>query len=248
MNKLIGLIVAGAVILVAVITLVLYSGESQKNTILRTENLKTAEEAQKETARLKEDIKKEQEKNVEATKKLMDQMSQSSQEKDRAVGEAQDLKKRLLQEREASLDSNDDLEKLRKEIDKFKKENREEISKLDEVFKNKRQSYETRILSLEAQVAKLKTRFTSEAERYHYNLGVVYSKNKDYDQAVTEFKTALGFNPKNALAHFNLGIIFDDYFKDKENARYHYRSYLELDPLSDDADSVREWLKSLEKK
>lgn len=248
MNKLIGFIVAGAVILLAVIVLVLYSGESQKNTILRTENLKTSEEAQKEISRLKEDIKKEQEKNVEATKKLMDQMSQSSQEKDRAVREAEDLKKRLLREREASLTSGDDLEKLRREIDKFKKENREEISKLDEVFKTKRQSYETRILSLEAQVAKLKTRLASEAERYHYNLGVVYSKNKDYDQAITEFKTALGFNPKNALAHFNLGIIFDDYFKDKENARYHYRSYLELDPLSDDADSVREWLKGLEKK
>jgi len=82
----------------------------------------------------------------------------------------------------------------------------------------------------------------------HYNLGVVYTQNKEFDSAVAEFKTALSYNPKNALAHYNLGIIYDDYFKDKENARYHYSSFLELSPDSDDAESVKEWLADLDKK
>jgi len=225
----------------------LYKGESDKNNLLRTENLKTADEAQIEIKELKEDIKKERDKSLDDKQKLLDQMNQLSKEKDQAVKDAQAVTKSVLREREISLVTGDDLEKLRKEVAVIAKEGKDNIKQLEESFRKKQQSYETRILSSEAQLAKAKAKINSEADRYHYNLGVVYTQNKDFDSAVKEFKTALGYNPKNALAHYNLGIIYDDYFKDRENAKYHYRNYLGLSPDSDDADAVKEWLANLDK-
>lgn len=223
----------------------LYKIEKDKNSLLRSENLKSAQDAQGEVERLKADLKKEKDKSLEDKKNLLDQITASSKEKDRTVKELEEVKRSVLKERELSLRVNEDVEILRQEVDVLRKQGREQAAGLAESFKKKQQMYETRVLSLEAQLSKSQKRFSTEAERYHYNLGVLYAQNKDYDAAVTEFKTALGYNQRNSSAHFNLGIIYDDYFKDKENAAYHYRTFLELSPVSDDAESVQEWLKDL---
>lgn len=247
MNKSFILLGVGILILGAIVGFVLYTTEVQRNNFLRSENSKTIEEAQTEIKKIKTDLKSERDKNLDDKKKLLDQETEATKERDQAVKESEDLKKRLSKEREESLTAGDDLTKLQAEIGKIKKQSKEESTHLQGAFKKKEQAYEARILSAEAQLEKTKNRLASEAERFHYNLGVVYTQNKDFDNAVTEFKTALAYNPKNAQAHYNLGIIFDDYFKDKENARYHYRTFLDLQPTSDDAEAVREWLANLDK-
>jgi tetratricopeptide (TPR) repeat protein len=143
--------------------------------------------------------------------------------------------------------ASEDLGKARKQLDGLIKENQVKVANVETTARKKQQNYEARILSLEAQLAKAKERINADADRYHYNLGVLYTQNKDYDSAIGEFKMALGFNPKDAQAHYNLGIIYDDFYKDKENAKYHYRNYLELAPASDDADAVKEWLADMSK-
>lgn len=247
LNKFLTWFIGGILIFGAVAAFILYRAETDKNTVLRSEGLKTLQEAQVEVKKLNSQVEEQQKKNLEDKQKLLDQMTASLKERDNAVREAEGLKKSFYQERELSLVANDDLDKLRSEVAKLKKESREGIASLENSVKKKKQVYETRILSLEAQLEKAKARLNSEAARYHYNLGVVYTQNKDFDSAVTELKTALGFNPNNAQAHYNLGIIYDDYFKDKENAKYHYRTFLELKPTSDDAESVKEWLDALNK-
>ncbi len=246
MNK-IFIFIGGLLGLAAAAAGILYMGEMEKNRLLRQENLKTVEESQAEIRRITEEVKQERNKLAEDRKKVLNQVSETSKEKEDALKEAEALKKRIYEERELSLVANDDLDKLRNEVAKLRTEGRQSIAHLEESFQKKKQAYETRVLSLEARLAKTKEKLDSNAERYHYNLGVVYTQNKDYDLAVEEFKIALGYNPKNAQAHYNLGIIYDDYFKDKENARYHYRCFLELSPTSDDAESVREWLKDLDR-
>lgn len=241
------ILVVGALLFALAAVGILYSGEARKNQLLRSTSLTTSQEAQAEIKKNNEAIKKEREKDLEDRQKLLDQMTQFSKERDAAVQEKDELKKRFSSEKELSVSVNKELNTLHAEVDKLTKENKEIAAGLEGGFKKKQQVYDTRILSLEAQLAKAKSRLTKEAERYHYNLGVVYTQNKDYDSAVSEFKTALGYNPKSAQAYYNLGIIFDDYFKDKENARYYYRGFLELQPASDDADSVREWLANLDK-
>lgn len=245
--KVIIVVLCGFLGLAAAICGILYRGELEKSDILRSENLKTAHDSKTELERLKAEAEKERAKNSQEKRNLLEQFSAFSRDKEQAVKELEEAKKRFLEERKFSLTANDDMDKLRREIAVVRKESKENITQFEEAFTKKKQDYETRILALEAQLAKSKQRFTSEADRYHYNLGVVYTQNKDFEPAVKEFKTALGYNPKNAQAHYNLGIIYDDYFKDKQSARYHYRSFLELAPTSEDAEAVREWFAALDK-
>ena len=247
MNKFLIAALSGILVLTMVGAFFFTRNEAEKNTLLRTENLKTASDAQAEIKKLKEEIKTEHAKNLENQQKLLEQITQVTKEKEKLSSDKEELNKRFSNEQKMSIVVNEDTNRLRTELDTLRKHDKEEISRLTESSKKTRQNYEARILSLEEQAAKAKSRVNSEAERYHYNLGVIYTQNKEFDSAVNEFKTALAFNPKNAKALYNLGIIFDDYFKDKENARYYYRSFLELDPTSDDAESVKEWLANLNK-
>ncbi|MFH0877443.1 MAG: tetratricopeptide repeat protein [Candidatus Omnitrophota bacterium] len=244
-NKITPWAIAALCFFAAVMLGIFYSGELQKNQLIRSEHLKTADEAQQEVEKLKIQLEKEQKERLEEKRTLLTQVTQFSSQKDKAVNEMKAMKASMLKEREITLTANDDIDTLRVEVARIRKESRDSIQAIEEGFKKKKQVYDARILSLEAQLAKTRDRLTSEAERYHYNLGVLYTQNKNYDLAVTEFKTALSYNPRNAQAHYNLGIIFDDYFKDSENARYHYKSFLELDPRSDDAEAVRDWLAAL---
>lgn len=245
MNKFLIAALSGILVLTMAGALLITRNEAEKNTLLRTENLKTASEAQTEIRKLKEEIKTEHDKNLDNQQKLLEQIAGVTKEKEKLVSGTEELNKRFSNEQKMSIVVNEDINKLRTELDTLKKHDKEEINRLTESSKKAKQNYEARILSLEEQAAKAKGRINSEAERYHYNLGVIYTQNKEFDSAVNEFKTALAFNPKNTKAIYNLGIIFDDYFKDKENARYYYRSFLELDPSSDDAESVKEWLANL---
>jgi len=246
MNKTVIFGVGGVLALAFGVVVILYISEMEKNTLLRTETVKTSEEASKEVTKIEEEARREKKKNLEEKEKLVAQMNEFSRERDAAEREAEDLQKRFQEEREFSTTANKDLNALEAEVAKLRRENKESIIAFDTGFKKKKQEYESRILSAEAELDKVKKRLSNEAERYHYNLGVLYTQNKDYETAVAEFKKTLGYNPNAARAHYNLGILFDDYFKDKENARYHYRAFLELQSNSDDTESVREWLKNLD--
>ncbi len=245
MAKVFFIAIIGVLFLSTVAGFALYVSESEKNRLLRTETLKTNEEALDEAKKLKEQVKEEKERGQEEKQKVLDQLSSYSQEREQALKEVEQLKKELEQERSFSTGTNDDINKLRQAVAKMRSQSKEGLKDLEGAFKKKIQSYEARVLSLEAQLEKSKERAVTEADRYHYNLGVVYTQNKDFERAVSEYKKALEYNPRDAKACYNMAIIYDDYFKDQENAKLFYRKYLELDPVSDDADSVREWLSNL---
>lgn len=246
MNKIIIGVVMIMLVFVVVTSLVLYSTELDRSKLLRSETLKTAEAAKKEIEDARQALKEEEQKISQEKKKLSDQLDSATREKEDAIKDKKKFAQFFYDERKMSLTSSEDVETLRDELTSLKKQSRQEIILSQEGFKIKKQDYDTRLLSLESQLEKARKRLTSESDRYHYNLGVLYTQNKDYDVAVSEFKAALGYNEKDAQAHYNLAIIFDDYFHDVENAKYHYRRFLELDPTSDDAQSVKEWLAVLD--
>jgi len=74
----------------------------------------------------------------------------------------------------------------------------------------------------------------------HYNLGVFYTKNKEYDRAVAEFEKCIEINPNDAFAQFNLGYIYSEYLVNRKMAMEHFRHYLRL-AKSDDPDV--DWVK-----
>ncbi len=62
--------------------------------------------------------------------------------------------------------------------------------------------------------------------KIHYNLGIIYAKNKNYDLAIEELKEALNGNhnvKKDAL--YNLIIIYGKYLKNSDIAYFYYDQF-----------------------
>lgn len=76
----------------------------------------------------------------------------------------------------------------------------------------------------------------------HYNLGVFYAKEMNYDRALEEFKKAIDINPNDAKAQYNLGYIYAEHRQDRKKAEYYFRNFLGLDPNDPNADSVKSYL------
>jgi|GEM_PF-831397 len=245
-KKLFG-VIGGLLAVLLVIVGLRYSAEVQKNKLLLTENQKTVASAEEEVSKLKKDLSETREKNIIDSKKISSQVEQCLKEKSGVSAELETTKKLLESERNKAEEANVSAGKLRDEVIRLQRKNQEDVADVEKSLKKKVRNYEARILSLEAALEKAQKKLKTEAERYHYKLGVIYSQQKEFDSAVTEFRTVLGYNPKNAQAHYNLGIIYDDYFKDKKNASVHYHSFLDSNPKPEDAEAVREWLTNLEK-
>ena len=80
-----------------------------------------------------------------------------------------------------------------------------------------------------------------------YNLGVAYLKMKEYSKAAKEFKTVVARNSNDREAHYNLGIIYENYLNNKEKAVYYYKNYLKYAVDEEEKDKVRLWVKELQR-
>jgi len=76
------------------------------------------------------------------------------------------------------------------------------------------------------------------------NLGMVYKLAKQHNLAYKSFFRALELDPRSALAHFELGELYhlDQNFA---NARMHYKAVLQLEPMSDSANTSRDRLEKM---
>lgn len=152
--------------------------------------------------------------------------------------------------------------KLQEEKDKLQK-SMDETRKIMEAKEGELKRVEQRLADLEkkgsAQQGKLliekdawkkKAVFlgkTLQKERglYHYNLGVVYSQAKLYDEAIEEYEKSLKFNLSNPEAYYNLGLLYENFKGDLKMAGEHYRKYLELKPDAADKEEVQAWIERL---
>src|SRR6478609_8319706 len=74
----------------------------------------------------------------------------------------------------------------------------------------------------------------------HFLAGKNHATSLDYDGAIVAFENALISNPKNAAAHFELGLLCEEHKSDFAAAIYHYEKHLELRPQSRLADTIRQ--------
>lgn len=61
----------------------------------------------------------------------------------------------------------------------------------------------------------------------------------DYKGAIEAFERAVQANPRNAAAHFELGLLYDQKMQDHVSAIYHYQKHLELRPKSEYAEAIK---------
>lgn len=80
----------------------------------------------------------------------------------------------------------------------------------------------------------------------HYNLGVLAADRDRLDEAEREYLAALAIDPADAETHYNLGVLYENRFKDSRRALRHYRSYLAQRPESARAAAVKSWIMTIE--
>ncbi len=108
------------------------------------------------------------------------------------------------------------------------------IKLINEAKKRSHEAME-KIHSLGAESEYLK----NELSRAHYNLGNIMFRSKMVDEAITHYERALELNPSDPWIHHNLGVLYDYYQKNDEAAMLHYREYLRLKPVEEEANEVR---------
>lgn len=75
-------------------------------------------------------------------------------------------------------------------------------------------------------------------------LGIAYRELGQLGAAETAYQRALSFDPNYALAHFNLGILYDKYLQRPRQAIAAYQRYLQL--TEDEELRVHAWIAALQ--
>lgn len=76
----------------------------------------------------------------------------------------------------------------------------------------------------------------------HYNLALAYDKRGMYREEEKEYLKCLKINPRDANVHYNLGILYDDKLNKNRKAVAHYKKFLQLRPVGEDAERVKRWI------
>lgn len=74
----------------------------------------------------------------------------------------------------------------------------------------------------------------------HYLAGKEKLGALDYKGAIESFERAVEDNPRSALAHFELGVLFEQREADYAAALYHYNKALKLRPTGYPAENIRQ--------
>lgn len=122
------------------------------------------------------------------------------------------------------------------------RENKKKYAKAIE--KNKLLEEEARVLPAKfTEIVRQNRVLVRETARMHYNLGVFYTRNKEYERALEEFKKTADMTPDDAYVHFNLGFLYSEHLVNRKKAINHFRSFLRLVKGEDkDVDWVKKYL------
>lgn len=77
----------------------------------------------------------------------------------------------------------------------------------------------------------------------HFRLAVTARKAGLVDEAISEYQTAVRLDPSLSEAHYNLAVLYVREKQAPDLAAQSFQRFLELDPESERAESVRQWLR-----
>jgi tetratricopeptide (TPR) repeat protein len=77
----------------------------------------------------------------------------------------------------------------------------------------------------------------------HFRLAVAARKAGLIDEAISEYQAALRLDPSVSEAHYNLAVLYVREKKAPDLAAQSFKRFLDLDPESERAESVRKWLR-----
>ncbi len=227
------IITGGMVIFLLIISSVfLLKANSLNKELNQTKQLLT--KSQDETKRIqadKEKVAKENEKLSSDAISYLGINSQLQREKEK-LQSAIDESKKSLAKKEV------DLEKAQIALERLEKKVIQEGSTRKNLYEKESEDLKKNIKSLEETLKK-------ERGLYHYNLAVAFTQSKLFDEAIDSYEKSLSFDPNNADAHYNLGLLYTSARGMPEKALQHYQEYLKLKPDADDKDEVTGWIEKL---
>jgi LysM repeat protein len=81
---------------------------------------------------------------------------------------------------------------------------------------------------------------SDEEKEPHFVLGMNRVNAMDYSGAIDAFEESLEANPRSAVAHYQLGMLYENKVPDPAAAIYHYERYLKLNPDAGNAALIRQ--------
>ena len=179
----------------------------------------------------KEKISKENEKLEGDAVSYVGINNQLQKEKEKLQSANEESKKNLAKKEE-------ELEKAKTTLMRIEKNILEERSAKKNIYEKESEYLKKNIKSLEETLKK-------ERGLYHYNLAVAFTQSKLFDEAIDSYEKSLSFDPNNADAHYNLGLLYSNARNMPERALQHYEEYLKLKPDAEDKNEVIGWIDKL---
>ena len=76
---------------------------------------------------------------------------------------------------------------------------------------------------------------------------MAFLNSDDYQNAAHWLKEIVKSNPRDTDACYNLGVIYESFLPDYDQAASYYRQFLKYGSSRPEADKVKEWLKYIER-
>lgn len=230
-----------------------YASLEKDNAELRTQNLGVKAQLKKLTLAYEAAVKDKKnlekllakERDISPINKLEEDMTKLQKAYDNLSGAVQEKEKEI----DKIIAKNS---KIQEALDKTKDELNFTREKLDKLTKNyadavkKNRLLEQKNIEMPGkftEIARQNKALIKETANMHYNLGVFYTKNKEYTRAIAEFEKAIELTPDDAYAHFNLGYIYAEYISNRNKAIEQFRKFLRLAKNDDkDVDWVKKYI------
>lgn len=88
------------------------------------------------------------------------------------------------------------------------------------------------IKEAQEQIKSLETQLISQEIYFRYNLASAYLAGQKPDDAITEYQTIIHKKPTELMAYYQIGMIYQDYLKDKVKAIEYYQKYIDNLPAN----------------
>lgn len=147
---------------------------------------------------------------------------------------------------EALLDEEGEIART-KEVSTLKKEKVQASTVLSEhVFAQADDAFQRNNFDKSLNLYKTVIETSPEDYNAYYNVGVIYLKKREYQNAAAAFKKVVELHPRDADACYNLGVIYEDFIDDSKQALRYYKTYIQMNPRAQDCHLVKKWIKYIE--
>lgn len=151
--------------------------------------------------------------------------------------EATQAKQQMVRAKKAQKKVTAELERREMELKELKEKYKAEVKENSKLM--------TKVSRLPVDIDRLAReheRLLKDLADTHYNMGVSFTKQKDFSRGVKEFEMAIQLRPNDADAWYNLGIIYSEHLMNRPRALSSFEEYLHVKPPGHDGKYAQRYI------